>query len=51
MGLKQRFSVVLVGIMKAVEGLAICGLVFVVTLLPTYAQMGLNRELCKCCRL
>ena len=42
MGLKQRFSVVLIGIMKAVEGLAICGLVFVVTLLPTYAQMGSN---------
>ena len=39
MGLKQRFSIVLIGIMKAVEGLAIFGLICGATSLPTYAQV------------
>ena len=39
MGLKQRCNIVLIGIMKAVEGLAIFGLICGATSLPTYAQV------------
>ena len=38
MGLKQRFNIVLIGIMKAVEGLAILRLICGAISLPTHAQ-------------
>src|ERR1022692_2798010 len=39
MGLKQHFNIVPIGIMKAVEGLAILGLICGAASLPTYAQV------------
>ena len=39
MGLKQRFSTVLIGMMKAVEGLAVLGLICGVVSLPVHAQV------------
>jgi YVTN family beta-propeller protein len=38
MGLKQRFSIVLIGMMKAVEGFVILGLIFGATSVSTHAQ-------------
>lgn len=43
MGLKRRFCIESIGMMKAIEGLVILGLIFGATCLTTYAQTaGLN---------